>query len=164
MLEMRLSCEKCGRELPPDSPDAVICSYECTFCREHELAACPNCKGELVRRPSRVLPAPAVVEVDAGPPGIQVTAAGYVLNREDGSQGRLAELVRVEILNEDEVYFVLVGPESSLLVPQAAPGTDALLVHLQRLPGFQHGEFLKAMEGSGKFICWERPAAGESAP
>lgn len=159
MLEMRPQCEKCGRDLPPDSPDAVICSYECTFCREHELAACPNCKGELVRRPTRLLPAPVVTQVVAGPPGVQVLASGYVLNRDDGSQARLTELVRAEILNEDEVYFVLVGPENSLLIPQATPGTDALLAHLQKLPGFQHERFLEALEGQGRFVCWERAVA-----
>lgn len=57
MLELRPCCECCGRELPPDSPDARICSFECTFCTlcaEGVLAArCPNCGGELVRRPIR---------------------------------------------------------------------------------------------------------------
>ena len=36
---------------------ARICSYECTFCAdcaENQLGgACPNCGGELVRRPVR---------------------------------------------------------------------------------------------------------------
>jgi hypothetical protein len=55
-LEMRERCERCGAELPADG-DAVICSFECTFCRScaEELAhACPNCGGELVARPRRV--------------------------------------------------------------------------------------------------------------
>jgi hypothetical protein len=55
-LEMRGSCERCGRELPADG-DAMICSFECTFCGTcaHELDhVCPNCGGELVRRPWRV--------------------------------------------------------------------------------------------------------------
>ena len=54
-LEMREQCEWCGIRLPPDG-DAYICSYECTFCAlcAEELAhACPNCSGELVRRPRR---------------------------------------------------------------------------------------------------------------
>ena len=29
---MRAKCERCSRDLPADSSDAVICSYECTFC------------------------------------------------------------------------------------------------------------------------------------
>ena len=57
MLQLRPSCECCDRDLPPASPDARICSYECTFCvecAEGRLGgACPNCGGELVRRPVR---------------------------------------------------------------------------------------------------------------
>ena len=57
MLELRPGCERCDCDLPPDSPDARICSFECTFCREcaeTQLAdRCPNCGGELVRRPVR---------------------------------------------------------------------------------------------------------------
>jgi hypothetical protein len=54
-LEMREQCERCGIRLAPDG-DAYICSFECTFCGlcAEELAhACPNCSGELVRRPRR---------------------------------------------------------------------------------------------------------------
>jgi hypothetical protein len=58
MLEMRASCERCGRALPADSANASICSYECTFCAEcanSPLAGkCPNCGGVLERRPARV--------------------------------------------------------------------------------------------------------------
>jgi hypothetical protein len=57
MLQLRPNCECCDRDLPPDSSDAVICSFECTFCRtcaETLLGRrCPNCGGELVRRPVR---------------------------------------------------------------------------------------------------------------
>ena len=57
MLEVRPSCECCDKDLPPDSEEAMICSFECTFCRgcaETELEGrCPNCGGELVRRPIR---------------------------------------------------------------------------------------------------------------
>jgi uncharacterized protein len=57
MLELRPNCECCGRDLPADSVDARICSFECTFCAactEGVLAGhCPNCDGELVRRPIR---------------------------------------------------------------------------------------------------------------
>ncbi|MDX2309553.1 MAG: DUF1272 domain-containing protein [Hyphomicrobium sp.] len=58
MLELRPNCECCGKALPPASRDAVICSFECTFCRDcqdHRLPGglCPNCEGELVARPVR---------------------------------------------------------------------------------------------------------------
>jgi hypothetical protein len=54
-LELRASCERCGASLPPDSADARICSFECTFCAScaEELGSCPNCGGELVPRPRR---------------------------------------------------------------------------------------------------------------
>jgi uncharacterized protein len=55
-LEMRTDCERCGELLPPETDRAYICSYECTFCSlcAEELAhQCPNCSGELLRRPRR---------------------------------------------------------------------------------------------------------------
>jgi uncharacterized protein len=54
-LEMRDSCEKCGKKLNPRG-EAFICTYECTFCKECTetmKAVCPNCGGELVRRPRK---------------------------------------------------------------------------------------------------------------
>ncbi len=56
-LELRPVCERCGAPLAVDG-EAFICSYECTFCAActQELEAiCPNCSGELVRRPRRVV-------------------------------------------------------------------------------------------------------------
>jgi hypothetical protein len=57
MLELRPNCECCNRDLPPDAADAMICSFECTFCRvcaEDVLEGrCPNCGGEFVPRPRR---------------------------------------------------------------------------------------------------------------
>jgi hypothetical protein len=56
MLEMRGECERCGAPLPYDSTEARICSYECTFCAACASGMgerCPNCGGELVRRPAR---------------------------------------------------------------------------------------------------------------
>jgi len=57
MLQLRPNCECCDRDLPPDTVDAFICSFECTFCRscagEILGGRCPNCGGELVLRPRR---------------------------------------------------------------------------------------------------------------
>jgi hypothetical protein len=57
MLALRPNCECCDRDLPPDSRDAMICTFECTFCKdcvEGPLKGkCPNCGGEFTRRPVR---------------------------------------------------------------------------------------------------------------
>ena len=57
MLALRPNCECCDRDLPPDSIDARICSFEGTFCvscAEDKLrGVCPNCGGELIARPRR---------------------------------------------------------------------------------------------------------------
>ena len=57
MLKLRAACEKCGKALPPDSTEAMICSFECTFCKTCVNGplegVCPNCSGEFQRRPVR---------------------------------------------------------------------------------------------------------------
>lgn len=57
MLELRPTCEHCNRALPPDSAEARICSFECTFCAacvEQVLRnVCPNCGGGFTPRPVR---------------------------------------------------------------------------------------------------------------
>jgi hypothetical protein len=56
MLELRPSCEHCQRALPPDSEEALICSFECTFCSACVVrlqSVCPNCGGNLCPRPIR---------------------------------------------------------------------------------------------------------------
>src|SRR5436190_9082055 len=56
-LQLRPNCEYCDKDLPPNSMEARICSYECTFCAdcaENKLGnVCPNCGGGFVRRPIR---------------------------------------------------------------------------------------------------------------
>ena len=56
-LQLRPNCEYCDCDLPPDSPQARICSYECTFCAgcvEQLLHnVCPNCGGGFEARPVR---------------------------------------------------------------------------------------------------------------
>lgn len=57
MLELRPSCECCNKDLPPAALDAMICSFECTFCADcaHTVlkGTCPNCGGGFVPRPIR---------------------------------------------------------------------------------------------------------------
>lgn len=57
MLEIRPTCEHCNISLPYDSTEAMICTFECTFCKDcvekilHEV--CPNCGGGFEKRPIR---------------------------------------------------------------------------------------------------------------
>jgi hypothetical protein len=57
MLELRPICENCAVELPPASTEAMICSFECTFCRDCVISVladvCPNCGGGFSPRPIR---------------------------------------------------------------------------------------------------------------
>ena len=48
MLELRPGCECCDKDLPPDSMEARICSYECTFCRDR-LARHPASTKRIVK-------------------------------------------------------------------------------------------------------------------
>jgi uncharacterized protein len=56
-LELRPNCELCDKDLPPQSSEARICSYECTYCAAcvanilHNV--CPTCGGNFVPRPIR---------------------------------------------------------------------------------------------------------------
>ena len=57
MLHLKETCELCAKILTKDSSEAFICSYECTYCavcaNEHLKRVCPNCDGDLQKRPSR---------------------------------------------------------------------------------------------------------------
>ncbi len=78
MLELRPNCECCDRDLPPNSPAAMICSFECTFCADcadTRLAVrCPNCGGELLRRPIR--PADKLARYPASAQRVRKPCAG----------------------------------------------------------------------------------------
>ena len=57
MLDLRPICEHCSKPLPPESIEAMICSFECTFCRDCAAGVfhnvCPNCGGGFSGRPVR---------------------------------------------------------------------------------------------------------------
>ena len=57
MLELRPNCERCDKDLLPNATDAMICSFECTFCNSCATSSlnqhCPNCGGNLTSRPIR---------------------------------------------------------------------------------------------------------------
>ena len=57
MLEIRPCCEHCEKDLPNDSNEAMICSFECTYCKtcaeDFFKNVCPNCGGGFTQRPTR---------------------------------------------------------------------------------------------------------------
>lgn len=57
MLEIRLSCENCDKALPNESEEAMICTFECTYCKDCVestlMNVCPNCGGGFEKRPTR---------------------------------------------------------------------------------------------------------------
>ena len=57
MLELRPSCENCNKPLPHDSNEAMICTFECTFCIDCVInvlqSVCPNCGGGFEKRSIR---------------------------------------------------------------------------------------------------------------
>lgn len=57
MLAIRITCENCKKSLPNESSEAMICSFECTFCMACVdtllFNVCPNCGGGFEKRPTR---------------------------------------------------------------------------------------------------------------
>ena len=56
MLQIRPICENCNKDLPYDSKEAMICTFECTFCKDCVALlkeVCPNCGGGFENRPIR---------------------------------------------------------------------------------------------------------------
>jgi len=57
MLKIRPICENCSKALPNGSPEAMICTFECTFCKDCVqqilFNVCPNCGGGFEKRPTR---------------------------------------------------------------------------------------------------------------
>lgn len=55
MVEIRTNCENCNISLPPNSEEAMICGFECTFCKTCVDSilqnVCPNCSGGFEKRP-----------------------------------------------------------------------------------------------------------------
>ncbi|WP_430300674.1 DUF1272 domain-containing protein [Rapidithrix thailandica] len=54
---MKPTCENCGKSLPNESDEAMICTFECTFCKDCVdkvlMNVCPNCGGGFEKRPTR---------------------------------------------------------------------------------------------------------------
>lgn len=80
-LQLRPNCECCDRDLAPESKEAYMCTFECTYCRDCASTKlkliCPNCGGELVRRPAR----PAAMLLGYPASGVRVLRATPCLER-----------------------------------------------------------------------------------
>ena len=82
MLEIRPNCECCDKDLIPDSTEAMICTYECTFCvtcvNEILENVCPNCGGGFVPRPIRPRMARRIgLSINHQPPSIERVHTKY---------------------------------------------------------------------------------------
>lgn len=92
MLELRPNCEWCDPDLPPDSPDARICSSECTYCADcvetvlHDV--CATCGGGFVPRPIR----PARAYRDAPRLGLGNQPASITRKRSRWTRGEVDAL------------------------------------------------------------------------
>ena len=126
MLQLKPKCETCERALPPESAEAWICSFECTFCAgcvetKHQ-EGCPNCGGNFERRPIR----PAHLLAKYPPVGNRSLGGGMHSMNFDATAGEYFEKANDEILvilqtesprgadNAEEIY--------------ALPGVDAIFV------------------------------------
>ncbi len=89
---------------------------------------------------------------------IEVQESGYLLTRPNGSQNLLLhhELCSVEVLNRGEVFFLLNGSNTSIVVSHDAQGAGPLLAHLQKLPGFDSAAVVQAMADEGQHLCWKK--------
>jgi hypothetical protein len=109
------------------------------------------------------------------PERIVITEESVTRIRPDGVQEsvRWGDLVEVGIVTTDEgpysedVFFLLLtsAREAGCVVPQGAEGAEALLGHLQRLPGFDNEAVIKAMgcTSNARFVCWRKPPQADIA-
>jgi hypothetical protein len=73
------------------------------------------------------------------------------------------DLIRVEIRTNDsgpwgaDVWWALIDGQHECVFPQGATGELDLIPKLQRLPGFDNEQFIKAMRctNNATFVCWQ---------
>ncbi|HZD53241.1 MAG TPA: DUF1272 domain-containing protein [Woeseiaceae bacterium] len=97
MLQLRPNCECCDKDLPPESLEARICTFECTFCADCADArlqnVCPNCGGGFAPRPIR----PATewrkgLSRHAIPPSTERVHMSYTLDELAGHIARIKDV------------------------------------------------------------------------
>lgn len=100
MLSLRPICENCGKDLPNDSKEAMICTFECTFCSEcaNNILenVCPNCGGGFEKRPTR-------------PTHCVTTDCLKNFPAETNRKHRPVDMVKFEVLKK---YYVNMDPRS----------------------------------------------------
>lgn len=139
MLEMKSWCERCHRDLPADAVDALICSFECTFCSDcasNSLAyRCPNCTGSLALRPAR----------SAEPEAPSIRIHLYEIVVDCANPGRLAEfygeLLGVEVIERSDSWAYLVpSVRGAQAHSPGLPTRDGLRLAFQRVPEPRRGK------------------------
>lgn len=92
---------------------------------------------------------------------VEISQDGILLTRKEGSKSLLLfhELEQVEVLSLDQFYYLLNGPQVSLVVGQQAEGSDSLIRFLQALPGFRQASLVEALDldQGQKLTCWQKP-------
>ena len=63
MLMLKPGCECCDKDLPPHATDAMICTFECTFCAD---CVATRLNGRLPELRRQFCPAPDPAGGDAG--------------------------------------------------------------------------------------------------
>jgi acetyltransferase len=126
MLEVRPCCECCDADLPPESPLARICSFECTFCAtcaERRLnGRCPNCGGELLPRPRR--PAARLAANPASTVRVFRPAGGGQAALDNATRGSIRRSPGSVVRRVDAGETSLIGPLGDLLIDAVQSGAS----------------------------------------
>jgi len=163
MLDLRPSCECCDAPLPPESPLARICSFECTFCAtctERRLGGrCPNCGGELLprpRRPAAKLATHPASTVRVFKPGS--CAPGPI---QAGKSAAGTQSVVVRRVAADEVS--LIGPLTRLLTDAVHSGASVgFLAPLAAAAADRYWQAILSALGADTDLClWVAEAGGQ---
>ncbi|MGB7737903.1 MAG: GNAT family N-acetyltransferase [Steroidobacteraceae bacterium] len=165
MLDIRPSCECCDTDLPPESPLARICSFECTFCatcaERHLNGKCPNCGGELLPRPRR--PASGLAANPAStvrvfkPDGCKPTSGP------DPARGPAFQSEAVVVRRVAVGETSLIGPLGDLLIDAVHSGASVgFLAPVARATADRYWQGIFAALGAGDdVLLWVAEAQGK---
>jgi len=163
MLDLRPSCECCDAPLPPESPLARICSFECTFCAtctERRLGGrCPNCGGELLPRPRR--PAAKLATHPASTVRVFKPEGCSPGPRPTRKSAAASQAVVVRRVAADEVS--LIGPLTRLLTDAVHTGASVgFLAPLAAATAERYWRAILSALGAEADLClWVAEAEGQ---